>query len=64
MKGEYKGVCNFTACKSGLPATWYHFSTMHYYCEDCARMLNRENKADAMALYGHDLLVPVPEPRV
>jgi transposase-like protein len=57
MKGDYKGLCNFSSCKSNKLATWYHFSTQKYYCEDCARMLNRENKRDAMELYGHDLLV-------
>ncbi|MFA5380227.1 MAG: hypothetical protein WC455_30980 [Dehalococcoidia bacterium] len=58
-KGIYKGRCNFTACTSGKPATWYHFSTQCYYCEDCATELNRANKNEALGLYGHDLLVPI-----
>ena len=61
MKGEYKGICNFTACKSGNKATWYHFSTQKYYCEECAKMLNEYNKFEAMSLYGHDLLVEMTE---
>ena len=62
MKGYYKGVCNFTTCKSGQPATWFNFSTLRYYCEDCARMLNKENQAYAERLYGHALLIPVTPP--
>ncbi len=61
MKGTYKGICNFTACTSEKPATWYHFSTQRYYCEDCAQMLNQVNRKDAHELYGHDLLVPIPD---
>lgn len=60
-KGDYMGRCNLTACNSGEPATWYHFSTQRYYCEECARMLNKENKAEAFRLYRHDLLVKIPE---
>lgn len=67
QKGKYKGRCNFSACESGKKAVWYHFSTQQYYCEDCAKMLNHENRKDAHAIYGHDLLIPIqhdalPEP--
>lgn len=55
-KGLYGGSCNITSCQQP-GAYWFHHSNRVYYCQSCARMLNRDpfNKADAMRLYGHDL---------
>lgn len=61
-KGAYKGLCNFTACTSQRPATWWHFSNQKYYCPSCAAMLNHANRKDALALFGHELLIPVEPP--
>lgn len=54
MKGEKGGNCNRTACQSP-GAYWYNHSTLKYYCERCARMLNNANHDDAQRLIGHDL---------
>jgi hypothetical protein len=40
LKGIFNGNCNRTACqKPG--ATWFNTSTRAFYCEHCARDINR-----------------------
>lgn len=56
-KGLRGGSCNRTACQAP-GATWFNQSTRAYYCEGCARDINRYNRADAMQLYGTDLCLP------
>lgn len=60
QKGEFRGICNLTACQSGIPATWYNHSTRKYYCESCASRLNVDefNRRDAQRMFGHDLCTP------
>lgn len=41
--GEYGGLCYRTVCQRPN-AVWWNRGSYHYYCEDCARMLNRENR--------------------
>jgi hypothetical protein len=50
-KGEEGGECARKACAKG-PAVGYNRSTRKWYCLDCSHLLNRENKADAIRLYG------------
>lgn len=56
MKGDFGQECYRSSCENGNARYW-HFSNRTYYCEECARELNEANRADAMALYGHDLLI-------
>lgn len=42
LAGEYKELCFRTVCQRPN-ATWWNRGSYSYYCEDCARMLNREN---------------------
>jgi len=58
-KGQYLGTCNLSRCKTGLPADWYNYGSMKYYCIQCANMLNNDsfNKADALRLFGHELCI-------
>ena len=39
MKGKRGGVCQAYRCEA--VAWWWCPNTARYYCEDCARMLNR-----------------------
>lgn len=41
-KGTWGSTCNRTCC-SEEHARWYNRSTRKYYCEDCARLINRHN---------------------
>jgi hypothetical protein len=54
-KGEQGGSCNRTACQRP-GAVWFHQDTRRWYCTTCARELNRANHADAMRIYGSELL--------
>lgn len=49
-----KKPCHREKCDK-VPAEYYNYSTQRFYCEDCAKKLNKANKVDAMRLYGHDL---------
>jgi hypothetical protein len=42
LAGEYGKLCFRTDCQRPN-AVWYNRGSHHYYCEDCAHMLNREN---------------------
>jgi len=44
FKGQFSGLCNRSACLSPREVIWYNWGSHAFYCEDCARMLNRENK--------------------
>ncbi len=58
--------CYRSCCRSPIsdaPA-FFNRSTRQLYCERCAVLLNRENKADAMRLYGGPLCVPAENIRV
>lgn len=59
-KGQWNEECNRSCC-TNTPARWWHHSNKRYYCAKCARILNGENRSDAMKLYGHDLCTPVPQ---
>lgn len=59
-KGLLNGSCNREACqKPG--ATWYNKSTQKHYCEECATLLNRVNRVDAIRIGIHPLCVNVTE---
>jgi len=45
VKGAEGGLCNRSACQAP-GATWYNASTMKYYCEDCAREINKWSLKD------------------
>lgn len=63
-KGLMNGSCNRFAYQ-GPGATWYNHSTEKYYCEHCARSINRANPPNAdtfMTSLGHDLCTPPQEP--
>lgn len=49
MAGEYGKLCYRTACQRPN-AVWWNRGSYHYYCEDCATMLNRENRRDWIQL--------------
>lgn len=51
LKGRWNLLCNVTQCLR-TPATWYNRGSHAFYCEDCARMLNRVNARDAEELLG------------
>lgn len=54
MKGKFGGNCNRTSCqKPG--ATWFNHSTLMYYCEECAILINDCNRVESVELLGHDL---------
>lgn len=55
-KGFYLGSCNRSAClRPG--AMWWNHGSHHYYCRNCAEMLNEDpvNKKYAKENFGHDL---------
>ena len=54
MKGLRGGNCNRTACQRE-GAIYYNHSTRKYYCPSCALLLNRENRQDALKMFGHEL---------
>lgn len=54
-KGQYKGECYRSAC-SNTPALCYNQSTRMYYCAECAKQINTANHADAMRLFGAQLV--------
>lgn len=56
-KGQFGGHCNRSACLAPN-ATWYNHSTRLYYCEECAKILNYENRFDSARMFGHDLCTP------
>ncbi|MFA5262169.1 MAG: hypothetical protein WC450_13180 [Candidatus Omnitrophota bacterium] len=60
-KGGPGEECARTVCHN-KPAIGYNRSTGLWYCLECSDILNRENKQDAMRLYGGPLVV-VPEGR-
>lgn len=43
LAGEYGKLCYRTCCQRPN-AVWWNRGSYHYYCEDCAIMLNRENR--------------------
>lgn len=42
-KGAWGGICNRTTCVTQEPALWFNRSTQAYYCETCARLINKHN---------------------
>jgi len=54
LKGIFNGNCNRTVCQEP-GAVWFNHSTRMYYCQKCADLINEENYADAIRLYGHQL---------
>ncbi len=54
MKCEYNGNCNRTVCQQPN-ATWYNHSTLKYYCESCANLINNHNHDESIELFGHEL---------
>jgi hypothetical protein len=58
LKGALGGLCNRAACQAP-GARYYNHSTRAHYCDQCAAILNRENRDDAMRLYGHELCTEV-----
>jgi hypothetical protein len=58
LKGVKGGNCNRTACQAPDAHAW-SMNNQAYYCDDCARMLNREpgNHAYWKAQYGVDRFV-------
>ena len=63
-KGEFGGICYRTSCqKPG--ATWFNHSTVKFYCDECAAMINDANRAEAYRIFGHELCCKhEPEERV
>jgi hypothetical protein len=55
-KGVMGGLCNRTACQAP-GAVYFNRSTLRYYCEACAELLNRENADEAQRLFGGPLCV-------
>lgn len=55
-KGGPGEKCARAACHN-KPAVGYNRSTGIWYCKACSHLLNRENKKDAMKLYGGDLVI-------
>lgn len=54
LKGVKGGNCNRACCqKPG--AAYFNHSTLKYYCEVCAVLLNDANRFEAMRLWNHDL---------
>lgn len=55
QKGEYKGLCNRSAClKPG--ALYFNHSTRKYYCSQCAILINEANP-ESFKMYGRALCV-------
>ncbi len=54
QKGDFHGECNRTCCHNEK-AEYYNHSTLKYYCESCARLLNSANEKDAWKMFGHAL---------
>lgn len=42
LRGYYAGPCNRAACQAPN-ARWFNRSTRAFYCESCAKLINREN---------------------
>lgn len=51
-KGQFMGSCNRTACQAP-GADWYNRGTFAYYCEQCARLINRNPTYDGLPLLTH-----------
>jgi hypothetical protein len=51
LKGRWNLLCNRTQCLRP-PALWYNRGSYAFYCDDCARDLNRVNRHDAEELLG------------
>lgn len=58
-KGELGGLCNRTACQQP-GATWFNHSTRKHYCGECAALIDRANRKEAMELFWYDLCTQVP----
>lgn len=43
-KGFFRGLCNRRDCLSDRDVEFYNWGSYAFYCQDCARMLNRENR--------------------
>ena len=58
LKGQLGGNCNRTACQAPGAFAW-SMNNRAYYCDDCARMLNRDpvNHAYWKNSYGVDRFV-------
>ncbi len=56
-KGQFGGFCNRMDCLSPIDVCYFNYSTRKFYCEECATMLNEENKHDSHELFGHDLCI-------
>ncbi len=58
LKGQYGGNCNITRCQAPGAFAW-SMNNHAYYCDDCARMLNRDpsNHAYWKRNYGVDRFV-------
>jgi hypothetical protein len=54
-KGLKNGSCNVTACQEP-GAIYFNKSTRAYYCQDCAKEINKYNRVDCLRLYGTPLL--------
>lgn len=46
FKGRFGELCNRTQCLAP-GATWYNRGSYAFYCADCARMLNHDNRHDS-----------------
>lgn len=55
-KGGPGEECARTAC-SNKPAIGYNRSTGMWYCRECSILLNRENKEEAMKIFGGPLVI-------
>ncbi len=53
IKGQFKALCNRTACDN-FDAVYYNHSTKMYYCEECAHKINRVNP-ESHQIFGHEL---------
>jgi|GEM_PF-2569636 hypothetical protein len=59
LKGMYGGLCNRTSCQSPSNVIYYNYATRKFYCPQCALLINMNNRADALEIYGHDLCIPM-----
>lgn len=57
-KGEYNGSCYSESCENE-PAEFYHYAIHKFYCLDCAKILNQENRVNNRRLYRHDICLRV-----
>lgn len=55
-KGTQNGECNRKSC-SNKKAIYYNLSTLKFYCESCANIINHENESDSHRLFGGLLCV-------